>query len=65
MDELVLVAYFLSLSILFIFGSHGFIMMYYHRKYKGVSHKQNTTFEPTEFVTIQLPLYNELYVVER
>jgi len=65
MDELVLVAYFLSLSILFVFGSHGFIMIYYHRKYKNVKNKQNEKFEPTEFVTIQLPLYNELYVVER
>jgi len=65
MDVLVLVAYFLSLSILFVFGSHGFIMIYYHRKYKNVKNKQNEKFEPTEFVTIQLPLYNELYVVER
>lgn len=65
MDEIVLIGYFLSLSILFIFGLHGFIMLYYHRKYKAVQHKPIPDFECKDVVTIQLPLYNELYVVER
>ncbi|MGB5849128.1 MAG: cellulose synthase family protein [Ignavibacteriaceae bacterium] len=65
MDEIVLIGYFLSLSILFIFGLHGFIMLYYHKKYKAVRHKPIPDFECKDVVTIQLPLYNELYVVER
>ena len=65
MDEIVLIGYFLSLSILFIFGLHGFIMLYYHKKYKAVQHKPIPDFECKDIVTIQLPLYNELYVVER
>ena len=65
MDEIVLIGYFLSLSILFIFGMHGFIMLYYHKKYKAVQHKPIPDFECKNVVTIQLPLYNELYVVER
>ncbi len=65
MDEIVLIGYFVSLLILFVFGSHGFIMLYYHRKYKSVTHKSKDKFEPKDVVTIQLPLYNELYVVER
>ena len=65
MDEIVLIGYFLSLSILFIFGLHGFIMLYYHKKYKAVQHKPIPDFECKDVVTIQLPLYNELYVVER
>ncbi len=65
MDEIILIGYFLSLSILFIFGMHGFIMLYYHKKYKAVQHKPIPDFQCTEVVTIQLPLYNELYVVER
>lgn len=65
MDEIVLIGYFLSLSILFIFGMHGFIMLYYHKKYKAVQHKPIPDFECKDVVTIQLPLYNELYVVER
>ncbi len=65
MDDVVLISYFLSLSILFIFGSHGFIMIYYHRKYKSVKHKAKDDFKADAVVTIQLPLYNEQYVVER
>ncbi len=65
MDEIVLVGYFISLSILFVFGLHGFIMIYYHKKYRDVSHSPDRNFKDDSFVTIQLPLYNELYVVER
>ena len=65
MDNIVLVGYFLSLTILFVFGCHGFIMIYYHRKYKSVKPLPRNDFSPDSVVTIQLPLYNELYVVER
>jgi cellulose synthase/poly-beta-1,6-N-acetylglucosamine synthase-like glycosyltransferase len=40
-------------------------MLYYHKKYKAVQHKPIPDFECKDVVTIQLPLYNELYVVER
>ena len=65
MDDVVLISYFISLTILFIFGLHGFIMIYYHNKYKDVSHTPKTEIDENATVTIQLPLYNELYVVER
>jgi cellulose synthase/poly-beta-1,6-N-acetylglucosamine synthase-like glycosyltransferase len=65
MEDIVLISYFLSLSILFIFGCHGFIMIYYHRKYREVKPVQNSELNSEATVTIQLPLYNELYVVER
>ena len=65
MDEIVLVGYFGALLILFVFGLHGFIMLFYHRKYKEVKHEPNPDFECNASVTIQLPVYNELYVVER
>ena len=65
MDEIVLVGYFGALLILFVFGLHGFVMLFYHRKYKEVKHESNPDFECDASVTIQLPLYNELYVVER
>lgn len=64
MEDIVLISYFLSLSILFVFGCHGFIMIYYHRKYRGVNPVQKNNSEDV-VVTIQLPLYNELYVVDR
>ena len=65
MDEIVLAGYFLSLSILFIFGLHGFVMLFYHRKYKEVNYKPKPNYDFNDVVTIQLPLYNEYYVVER
>ncbi len=65
MDDVVLIGYFVSLFILFVFGCHGFIMMYYHNKYRNVKHKAREVSDLTSPVTIQLPLYNELYVVER
>jgi cellulose synthase/poly-beta-1,6-N-acetylglucosamine synthase-like glycosyltransferase len=64
MDDVVLIGYFISLAILFIFGSHGFIMIYYHNKYKNVKHTPKDISDES-VVTIQLPLYNEMYVAER
>lgn len=65
MNEFILLLYFLSLTILLIYSSHGFIMMYYHKKFIDYEHKklENPTYD--KIVTIQLPLYNEMYVIER
>lgn len=65
MDEIVLVGYFLSLTILFVFGLHGFIMLYYHKKYRNNNPIPKPKIDENVVVTIQLPLYNELYVAER
>lgn len=65
MDDIVLISYFLALTILFVFGSYGFIMIYFYRKYHDVKVKPQQQEIPDVFVTFQLPLYNELYVVER
>lgn len=63
-DEIVLFAYIFSLTILLFFGSHGFIMIYFHQKYRR--HKHHPKDETSEeLVTIQLPMYNEMYVVDR
>lgn len=40
-------------------------MLYYHRKYKDVTHNPKSNYKCEDIVTIQLPLFNELYVVER
>ena len=65
MDNIVLIAYFISLSILFVFGCHGFVMIFYHRKYGNLNPVPKEIYNDDAVVTIQLPLYNELYVVER
>ncbi|MFZ1280943.1 MAG: cellulose synthase family protein [Ignavibacteriaceae bacterium] len=65
MEQVVLIGYFVSLSILFVFGLHGFVMMYYHRKYGHKNPVPDADFKSDKRVTIQLPLYNEMYVIER
>jgi cellulose synthase/poly-beta-1,6-N-acetylglucosamine synthase-like glycosyltransferase len=65
MERAILFAYIFSLTVLAIFGSHGFIMIYYYLKFR---HKrQSPAGEITTYpvVTVQLPVYNELYVVGR
>ena len=62
--DLVLYLYFFSLLILFTFGAHGFVMVYHYLKTRG----KDSVLPPLgrePIVTIQLPMYNEFYVIER
>jgi cellulose synthase/poly-beta-1,6-N-acetylglucosamine synthase-like glycosyltransferase len=68
-ESIVLVTYIISLSILFFFGAHGFGMIYYYfktYKLRTIDLKEEELVM-TEYpsVTIQIPLYNEMYVVNR
>ncbi len=51
--------------ILFTFGSHGFIMIYYYLKHRHKRDKFTDELENYPVVTLQLPIYNEMYVIER
>ncbi len=67
-DYALLVPYFALLFILSIFGLHRYEMVREYFKYKNKhSHEPTAKFAPGDLpkVTIQLPLYNERYVVER
>jgi cellulose synthase/poly-beta-1,6-N-acetylglucosamine synthase-like glycosyltransferase len=65
MEEAILIAYICALSILFIFGSHGFIMVYYYYRERKRSRETPQALSDYPVVTVQLPVYNEMYVVER
>lgn len=65
MAEFILIAYIISLSVLFIFGMHGFIMIYYYLKFKDKKHPAVKSLDEYPIVTVQLPVYNERYVVGR
>lgn len=65
MAEVILIAYITALSILFIFGLHGFIMIYYYLKFRRKQHPPARALEHFPVVTIQLPVYNERYVIGR
>ncbi len=65
MNEIILFVYIFSLFVLLVFSSHGFIMIYYHNKFEKKEHDKTGQNEFNSTVTIQLPLYNEMYVAER
>ncbi len=65
MDSFILISYLISLIILFGFGLHGFVMVYYYLKTRNVPPIPTPLMTGFPSVTIQLPLYNELYVVQR
>jgi cellulose synthase/poly-beta-1,6-N-acetylglucosamine synthase-like glycosyltransferase len=65
LEKIILFTYIGSLIILFTFGSHGFIMIYYYLKYRHNRDKFTEQLEEFPMVTIQLPIYNEMYVIER
>lgn len=64
MEQFILFAYIIALSILFIFGAHGFVMVYHYYRHR---YEQETepVLTDTPPVTIQLPIFNEMYVVRR
>jgi cellulose synthase/poly-beta-1,6-N-acetylglucosamine synthase-like glycosyltransferase len=65
MVPMVLILYFLALLTLLLFGVQGFVMVYYHFKSRTKEEPPDLTLEEFPPVTIQLPIYNEVYVVER
>ena len=65
MEDAILLIYFLSLTILFGFGIHGLVMLYYYKKTQKIVNPKERMPEKLPIVTIQLPLYNEFYVIER
>jgi cellulose synthase/poly-beta-1,6-N-acetylglucosamine synthase-like glycosyltransferase len=65
MENFVLTFYFAALSILFAFGIHGLILLYYYGKTRQNQHLVKPMTGKMPKVTIQLPLYNEYLVIER
>jgi cellulose synthase/poly-beta-1,6-N-acetylglucosamine synthase-like glycosyltransferase len=64
-EVLFLATYFLVLVVLSIYGSHRYVMAYLYYKYKGNLPAPKRRFDKLPQVTIQLPIFNEMYVVER
>jgi cellulose synthase/poly-beta-1,6-N-acetylglucosamine synthase-like glycosyltransferase len=64
-DAAILGSYFLTLVILSVFGLHRYIMLYLYYRYRD---RRAVPLPPPETlprVTVQLPIYNEMYVVDR
>ena len=65
LESSVLAIYFVSLAILFVFGSHGYVMVYLYNKHRRRAPQSPESPAPLPKVTVQLPIFNEVYVVER
>jgi cellulose synthase/poly-beta-1,6-N-acetylglucosamine synthase-like glycosyltransferase len=66
-ETLTLVSYFFVLSILGIYGWHRYFIVYQYMKFKDRVPGPPPPMDDDEWpaVTLQLPIYNEMYVVDR
>jgi cellulose synthase/poly-beta-1,6-N-acetylglucosamine synthase-like glycosyltransferase len=61
----ILASYFFVLSILAVYGWHRYYLVYVYGKYRDNVPPSLPPLDPLPKVTIQLPFYNEMYVVDR
>ena len=64
-DLSILIPYFTILIILSIYGIHRYYLVYLYMKNRDKAPRPQKQFERLPRVTIQLPMFNERYVVER
>ena len=64
-ETLTLSAYFFVLIILAIYGWHRYYLVYLYMSNRTNGPKAGPPLDPAPVVTIQLPLYNEMYVADR
>ena len=61
----ILAAYFFVLSILAFYGWHRYVLVYWYKRYADHVPGPRPQLDPLPVVTIQLPIFNEMYVVDR
>ena len=64
-DTIILVSYFFVLSILAVYGWHRYYLVYLYMRHKDSQPVEPAPLDPLPVVTIQLPIYNEMYVADR
>jgi cellulose synthase/poly-beta-1,6-N-acetylglucosamine synthase-like glycosyltransferase len=64
-ETLTLAAYFFVLIVLAIYGWHRYYLVYLYMSNRDKEPTQGLPLDPPPVVTIQLPLYNEMYVADR
>ena len=64
-ETFILASYFFVLLILAVYGWHRYYLVYSYMRHKHEQPVPKASFEQLPVVTIQLPLYNEMYVVDR
>ncbi len=64
-ETLILSTYFFVLIVLAIYGWHRYYLVYLYMRHRGREAKAGPPLSPAPAITIQLPLYNEMYVADR
>src|SRR5947209_4599083 len=64
-ETLTLASYFFVLIILAVYGWHRYYLVYLYMRNRDKEPKAGLPLNPSPVVTIQLPLYNEMYVADR
>ena len=64
-ETLILVLYFFVLSILAIYGWHRYYLVYLYTKNKDRTPRPLPELTNLPRVTVQLPIFNEMYVADR
>ena len=61
----VMYTYFVVLGVLCLYGFHRYLMVYLYYRHAKRDPKIDKPFETLPTVTVQLPIFNEMYVAER
>ena len=64
-ETLVLVSYFFVLIILAVYGWHRYYLVYLYMRHRDSQTVARAPLDPLPPVTIQLPIFNEMYVADR
>src|SRR3954465_3333778 len=64
-ESFTLAAYFFVLIVLAVYGWHRYYLVYLYMRNRDKEPKAQAALDPLPVVTIQLPLYNEMYVADR
>ena len=65
LEKILLAIYYLTLGSLAIYGSHRLVLVALYYRYRGRLNPAVREPESWPVVTVQLPLYNEMYVATR
>jgi cellulose synthase/poly-beta-1,6-N-acetylglucosamine synthase-like glycosyltransferase len=65
LDTFILASYFFVLVILAVYGWHRYYLVYLYMKNKDRQPQPAAQFQVLPAVTVQLPIYNEMYVADR
>src|SRR5213593_3411696 len=65
LETAIVVAYLATLSVLALYGLHRYYLLHLYYHHRSRSPRPVGRLEPLPRVTVQLPIYNEMYVVER